>query len=120
MSKKNNFITLNYSYIMKNLIFLLSLSILTSCVDSNKVVISKAEYNQLKGIPQAEYPKIITIPRNWGDLEFDVSCIDSCEYFTYNLASNVGIMCHKGNCKFCQQRLQQTIHKIIQEGTQKN
>jgi hypothetical protein len=107
---------------MKKVIFLLGLIILTSCGNSDNVTISKDQYNQLKGIPEQikpEYPKIIKIHDNWNNPEIKIRLIDGCEYFTYYVSSNAGIMCHKGNCKFCQQRLEQTIRKIIQEELQK-
>lgn len=93
------------------------ISLFTNCnSNTDTVTIPKTEYIQLKGIPQPirpEYPKPIKIYDDWNYPEINIILIDSCEYFVYYLTSNAGILCHKGNCKFCQQRLEQTIQKII-------
>lgn len=99
---------------MKNLIFLLGFIILTSCGNSHKITISKEEYNNLKGISHG-YPIQIKIIDGFVNPTVKVIEADSCEYFTSCLSFNNGFMTHKGNCKFCQQRLEQTIRKIIQE-----
>jgi hypothetical protein len=98
------------------------ISLFTNCnSNTDTVTIPKTEYNQLKGIPlpiKPEYPKIIKMRGDWNNLEIKIRLIDGCEYFTYHVSTNAGIMCHKGNCKFCQQRLEQTIRKIVQKERQ--
>jgi len=33
--------------------------------------------------------------------KYSVITIDGCEYITYHIGSNNGMMTHKGNCKYC-------------------
>jgi len=93
------------------------ISLFTNCnSNTDTVTIPKTEYNQLKGIPQPirpEYPKSIKIYDGWNNPDVDILLIDSCEYFVYYLSTKGVFMCHKGNCRFCQKRLKQTIQKII-------
>ena len=91
---------------------------LVSCGnDTSKVTISQEEYNQLKGIKPIvpEYPKEIKVYDNWNNPTLSIIKLDDCEYITYWLGTKDGFMTHRGNCKFCQQRLEVTIRKIIQE-----
>jgi hypothetical protein len=96
---------------------------MSSCGNSDNVTISKDEYNKLKGVPAPivpEYPKRIKIFDDWNNPVTKILLVDSCEYFAYGLESQYGFMCHKGNCKFCQKRLENTLRKIIQEELAKN
>ena len=108
---------------MKNLIYLIGLTILVaSCGNSNDVTMSKDEYNKLKGIPipiKPEYPKPLKINDGWNNPTCYVFISDSCEYIGYAIGTTYGFMAHKGNCKFCQHRLEETIRKIIREELQK-
>jgi len=108
---------------MKNLIYLIGLTILVaSCGNTDNVTIPKDEYNKLKGIPlpiKPEYPKRLKINDGWNELQAKVLISDSCEYIGYAIGTNYAFMTHKGNCKFCQHRLEETIRKIIREELQK-
>lgn len=91
-------------------------TIFTSCGDSNEVTITKEEYNKLKGIKQPEYPKRIEFIDGSNSQEFvSVSVIDSCEYLTRAIGLDLGLLSHKGNCRFCQKRLEETIRRIVRE-----
>lgn len=81
--------------------------------EEDTIVIKKSEYNQLKGIPEPKYPKEIHVQDGWRNPDISIFLVDSCEYFIYGLETPYGYMCHKGNCKFCQQRLEQTISKVM-------
>ncbi len=104
---------------MKKLVFISSLFLL-SC-NNDKVTISTEEYNKLKGIKvvKPEYPKELKIFDNWNNPTMTIIESDGCEYITYYLGNNAGTITHKGNCRFCQKRLEETIRKIIQEELQK-
>ena len=91
---------------------------------SDTVTIPKNEYLQLKGITTPivpEYPKKIEFT-DGNDFERrgSIIIIDSCEYIERGLGGTTGVLSHKGNCKFCQHRLEKTISKIIREESQKN
>ena len=79
---------------------------------------SKDEYNKLKDITIPEYPKPIMINGAYAPHSKVVES-DSCEYIGYAIGTTYGFMAHKGNCKFCQHRLEETIRKIIREELQK-
>jgi len=117
---------------MKNVIYLIGLTILmSSCGNTDNVTIPKDEYNKLKGVPvpiKPEYPKRLKINDGFNNpicniVESDSLCniveSDSCEYISLWLGTNGGVFTHKGNCKFCQHRLEETIRKIIREELQK-
>ena len=74
--------------------------------NSNDVTMSKDEYNKLKDI---------TTLSAWGAAQAKVFESDSCEYIGYAIGTTYGFMTHKGNCKFCQHRLEETMRKIIRE-----
>ena len=109
----------------KILLYILGVWILMLCAKckSDTVTIPKAEYNQLKGItptPPPEYPKLIHFNDGHGwERKSEIIIIDSCEYISFMLGSYYGELTHKGNCKFCQHRLEETIRKIIREELQK-
>ena len=44
--------------------------------------------------------------------DYSVRVIDSCEYILLN---GVGIKAHKGNCRFCKERRQKELEKLITE-----
>ena len=100
---------------MKKLLLIALLgTMFTSCGNSNNVTIPKQEYDKLKGIIQPEYPKKIFF--NDGGEEFaNVIVVDSCEYIGKAIGWDQGLLTHKGNCCFCQKRLEETIQKIIKE-----
>ena len=104
---------------MKKLIYLIGLTILiSSCGNSDNVTIPKDEYNKLKGVPvpiKPEYPKPLKINDGFNNPICNIVESDGCEYISLWLGSNAGVFTHKGNCKFCQHRLEETIRKIIQE-----
>jgi len=99
--------------------YLIGLIILvSSCRNSDSVTIPKDEYNKLKGLPapiKSEYPKVIMINDGGYNPTCNIVESDSCEYISLWLGGNCGVFTHKGNCKFCQHRLEETIRKIIQE-----
>ena len=110
----------------KILLYILGVWILMLCAkcksDTDTVTIPKAEYNQLKGIippPPPEYPKPLKINDGWNNPTCKVVESDNCEYISLWLGSHAGVFTHKGNCKFCQHRLEETIRKIIREELQK-
>ena len=104
---------------MKTYMCLIGLIILvSSCGNTDNVTIPKDEYNKLKGVPapiKPEYPKPLKIDDGFNNPICKIVESDSCEYISLWLGSDVGVFTHKGNCKFCQHRLEETIHKIIQE-----
>ena len=101
---------------MKKLIIVLSLFLASCGEDTSRVSISKEEYDNLR-VKQVvpEYPKKIKID----NIPFNIIKIDECEYMIYDIAFDRGLIVHKGNCKFCQQRLENTIRKTIQEELEK-
>lgn len=42
---------------------------------------------------------------------FDIIIVDSCEYI-FSPYGHGGVMAHKGNCKYCQQRLRQMMWEV--------
>ncbi len=110
---------------MKRIVpLVITLSLMMSCRNPNQdnITISRDEYNQLKGIPMApapEYPKTVVIPTkrfmNGNPFTLEIEKIDECEYVSWCLGNQYGLLTHKGNCKFCQHRLEETIRKIIRE-----
>ena len=104
---------------MKNVIYLIGLTILmSSCGNTDNVTIPKDEYNKLKGVPapiKPEYPKRLKINDGFNNPIWNIVESDSCEYISGWLCVDAGVFTHKGNCKFCQHRLEETIRKIIQE-----
>jgi len=92
---------------MKNFIKTIGLLIFITSCNSDTVTISKSQYNQLKGIkesPKPEYPKEIIINDGNYNCRAYIILIDNCEYIIYNFGSKSGVICHKGNCKFCKFR----------------
>lgn len=49
------------------------------------------------------------------DKDVIVVTIDSCEYIANYTHNGCYVFTHKGNCKYCQKRLEETIRKIIKE-----
>ena len=92
-----------------------------SCKDNSKVTITQQEYDKLRGVKQVvpEYPKEIKVYDNWNNPTVPIIKVDNCEYIAYCVGTNGGFLAHKGNCKFCQQRLEETIRRIIQEEMKK-
>jgi len=82
----------------------------SSCTDSDEIVIKKTEYDKLVGTPKPEYPKLLPTPNytleNYSLRELQVITIDGCEYILGSTGSYHGgiALAHKGNCKFCEQR----------------
>ncbi len=101
---------------MKKLIIVLSLFLASCGEDTSRVSISKEEYDNLRvkqDVP--EYPKKIKIDdRLWNIINFD-----ECEYMIYDIAFDRGLITHKGNCKFCQQRLRKTIQEELKKQNEK-
>jgi hypothetical protein len=105
---------------MKKLILILIPFLLLSCNDKENMVISKEEYQKLKGEPKKpDYPIQINIPKKdpWDVTNridhIEVIVIDSCEYIVGDDDGgyNGGIyLTHKGNCKFCKKRMYDMIH----------
>jgi hypothetical protein len=107
---------------MKKIFYIISSTIiLFGCGNSDTANVYKDE----KSLP--EYPKRILIA---GDQVFptqilliddcqyissQILLIDDCEYISYEIGSNAGFLTHKGNCKFCQLRLEKTIKSILHE-----
>ena len=98
---------------MKKIAIILSI-FLVSCGHSNEVTITKQEYNKLKGVSQPEYPKRIIFSDGVEEIA-NVIIIDSCEYVARSIGWDAGLLTHRGNCKFCQQRLESSIRRIIRE-----
>ena len=48
------------------------------------------------------------------DIEYKIITIDSCEYIKFNdyYYSSEDKIIHKGNCKYCQERLEKTLKSI--------
>ena len=103
---------------MKKLLIPLLL-LLASC-GNDTVSVPKAEYEQMKAMApkpvKPEYPKNVSAPTlpEYGYSSFrewTVVIQDSCEYvMTYSKYSNGGpIYTHKGNCKFCERRLDKRL-----------
>jgi hypothetical protein len=105
---------------MKKLTVFLASIFLLSCGDDN-VSITKKEYDKLRGIKQniPQYPKKIAIYDAFNNPIMSIYDIDSCEYIAHAVTSSFGLLCHKGNCKFCQIRSENTLRLIIKEELQK-
>jgi hypothetical protein len=85
---------------------------LTSCGNSDDVIISKEEYDKLQkiNISKSEYPKKIKFYDGDGcERKASIIIIDSCEYIERVLYSTSAVLLHKGNCCFCQRRLEETL-----------
>ena len=104
---------------MKKLLIPL-LFLLASCGDDT-VSVPKAEYDQLKALApkpvKPEYPRSIQSPKLYNSDIYDpwvVTIQDSCEYiYTYTIWSNGGpIYTHKGNCKFCEKRMDKRFEDL--------
>ena len=39
--------------------------------------------------------------------------IDNCEYISYYLGNYGGLITHKGNCKFCQKRQEESLNNLL-------
>lgn len=106
---------------MKKLVIALSF-ILVSC-GNDKISISKEEYDKLRGVKVVapEYPKLLKVTDFSEDnLELYTILIDSCEYISsWSLHSNTAILAHKGNCKFCRQKQEDSYRRIIREELEK-
>ena len=81
---------------IKNIVIVLFLiCLVVACGESTtKDKPKKASTRIENGIPNVLTP----------DGDFHVYDIDSCEYITYRIGSNGGLLTHKGNCKFCKER----------------
>jgi len=44
--------------------------------------------------------------------DYSVRVIDSCEYIVLN---GVGVKAHKGNCRFCKERRQKELKKLVEQ-----
>ena len=81
---------------MKKLIILCTIVALSSCTNGENTtpIDSNNNYKDIGdfGVMSKAYPnlKIITI--------------DSCEYISFNLGSNNGLLTHKGNCRNCRKK----------------
>ena len=88
---------------MKKLVLIVIPFLIFSCGNSDSILISREEYNKVKGI---EEPKTFTVPDVTTGV-FQTIVIDSCEYLFlvdgggYNGGQTIT---HKGNCKFCEKR----------------
>ena len=112
---------------MKRLLFLAIISLaVASCNEKpDTVTISKDDYDKLRGVRQApkpEYPKEIVINDVDGNYFYPgdkstqhVLLIDSCEYIFIERAGDGGpALAHKGNCKFCAERMKNLLIEIKQ------
>jgi predicted secreted protein len=95
-------------------IIILSL-FLASCANDNEVTISNEEYDRLRGVKKV----VPESPKKIDNEEFSIIKVDECEYLAYNIGFNKGILTHKGNCKFCQKRIENIIREKIQEELKK-
>ena len=104
---------------MKKLLILLILPLLISC-GNDTVSVPKDEYQKLKALEptpiKPEYPKSINKPsglekryENW-----IIVIQDSCEYiYSYTRYSDGGpVYTHKGNCKFCEKRMDKRFEDL--------
>jgi hypothetical protein len=66
-------------------------------------------------ISKQEYDKIND---SWNNPTMKIIKVDDCEYMSFYPGTDRGFTTHKGNCKFCQQRLETTIRKILEEEKQ--
>ena len=41
--------------------------------------------------------------------------IDSCEYIGYAMGSQYDYLAHKGNCRFCKERRQKELKKLVEQ-----
>jgi hypothetical protein len=98
---------------MKKLLIPLLL-LLASCGDDT-VSVPKAEYDKLKALapetPKPEYPKEIYMPIGFNNT-VDIILVDSCEYITYSIGFDYGLFAHKGNCKFCEKRMDKRFEDL--------
>lgn len=90
---------------MKNIFFILLTLILFSCVDNNEVVISKQEYNRLKGIKKSEYPKQFhfedELAEGW---EWKIILGEDNHEYIRNEGGNGFILIHYPDCNKCLKR----------------
>lgn len=47
--------------------------------------------------------------------EMDTYIVDSCEYVGRSVASQSGILAHKGNCRFCAERRKQEVEALVKQ-----
>ena len=75
----------------------------------------------LRGIKEPEYPKSLrVIDAHGNNVELYTVIIDSCEYISsYYLYGDASKLAHKGNCKFCRQREEDSYRRIISEELEK-
>lgn len=87
----------------KNILFLILIIFVLSLVGCEPTRESTERY-------ETNYPvigKIIQNNHNGSDsvyVDIRVFVIDSCEYIGRVYGGSVGILTHKGNCKFCEER----------------
>ena len=80
---------IKHQYKMRLIIFLSSMLFLSSCYDN-----SRRHYYELN--------------------EGDIAELDSCEYIIND--SRAGkTLTHKGNCKYCEKRMEKKIRKLLDE-----
>lgn len=108
---------------MKKLLIPILSIILLSCGNGTDTVqVPKTEYDKLKALAPKplvpEYPETINNPNlnkysKWFDT-WQIVMIDSCEYiFSYTTSFDGGpILSHKGNCKFCEKRMDAKLKKL--------
>jgi len=79
------------------ILMILAFLLLTSCDESTPLSPSVA-------LPQG---KGYVVNHDYGahrDIEVETIEIDGCEYLMYNVGSSMGLLTHKGNCRFCRER----------------
>lgn len=87
---------------------------------SDTVTIPVVDYNKLKGDSiKPEYPKgLIGLRYGNSGLTNEIIIHDSCEYIYGQTSYYDGgpVFTHRGQCKFCQKRLEDLIHRLIKPG----
>jgi hypothetical protein len=86
---------------MKKLTLILGLFLLFSCGnDTERVLLTRKEYNRLKGIKPSEYPKEVTIDEMTWDITLGSDGHEYCD----NGGGNYYICFHYVDCKLCATR----------------
>lgn len=85
---------------------------MNSC-GNDTVSVSKDEYEKLKQqSPVLDvYPKQIYFFDKYNE-NGSIILADSCEYITRWYGGNAGILTHKGNCKFCEKRMDKRFEDL--------
>lgn len=99
---------------MKKIILTLSIALaLISCKEAPTVQIAQQPEPIVETI---RLNSLGNFPYNDKSDELTIREIDGCEYIIGNAQlESDPIMCHKGNCKYCQQRLQVMISQAVKE-----